>query len=131
MDAMEDKLRAEAELLMAKAELLKAQIPELLEKHRDRGCDTVAGRPKFWGELSLEEKIERTREMVHQFDGLNRELYRLRNQLRMLTDRFNSHKHDNNDNAMLPATFTTFDGGLDYGGEKLTTERADPNQVYF
>jgi hypothetical protein len=57
-----------------------------------------ASREKYWDELSIEEKIERTRMIVRQtIEVQSSEIISLRNRLYEYENKFDNHRHDGKD----------------------------------
>lgn len=119
---------------------------EMLAKEAEQ----CAMREKYWSELSIEEKIERTREMVkrtqREQQAQTEWLSAMQDEIRLLSERFNAHTHGGqNGLAQLPANFSS-DGRLNRGWAPTPLKRyaaelqakchgdrnvVDPSKVYF
>lgn len=79
------------------------------------------GRDKFWQELSIEEKTERTRQVVKM---LQFEVQRLAN----LVNKMKEHRHNENGEAIVEQKLAHT-----YGGEALTVSKipTNPEESYF
>ena len=89
----------------------------------------VTVREKCWSELSIEEKLERTRQQVKQLAHLWEELARLGQQLEALKSQFQAHAHGANDQVMVPCWVPP---GRDFAnGSGKCLEPSDPDKVYF
>lgn len=118
---------------------------EFQRKLADAGQQNACAREKYWSELSIEEKIERTRQMVKRCQNEQQAqaewLSAQQEEIRFLQERFNAHVHGQNGLGYLPANFST-DGRLARG---YTPKRyldapqiclgdrnvVDPDKVYF
>lgn len=94
-------------------------MSDLKKDHETLGLQ--AQREKYWGELSIEEKIERMRGVIKSQGSVMQALYQLERN-------FSQHQHSASGQIMLP--FDRYiSGGVNVGEAKNIS--SDPNQVYF
>lgn len=83
-------------------------VAEMLAKEAAAQTCSRAGRPKYWSELSIEEKIERCREQVKaaasQLDILHNICEQQREHIRLLETALQEHRHqiDDGGRVVLP-----------------------------
>lgn len=98
---------------------------------------TQCAREKYWSELSIEEKLERTRKIVKEGDDYrDREIRKLRQELSRLSNQFTEHQHSISGEASIPAELIRSqrcDEELGGYGRGLIggLEPGNENQVYF
>lgn len=91
-----------------------------------QGC--LGGR-KMWGELSIEEKIERTREEVKRQHELISSLFRAANNLDKKIDELRSHQHGEDGRVMIPIELQPKNVVAE--AYRSACEPVDPEKVYF
>jgi hypothetical protein len=128
VEEMKESLLAQAEKMQAQmqAQQMQAGIGGV---HNVADC-TQACRDKYWSELSIEEKIERTRQMVKSLRVEVQQLYRLHDELHRLRSQFQSHRHQLDDGGKVVILLSQ---DLDRGGYDNPAKPAetDPDKVYF
>lgn len=138
--------------LLGQAEQLRRRADSLTEpdvaEQLAKDCAQTASRPKFWAELSIEEKIERCREQVKGLQGYLSSLVETcdlqRQQIRLLETALQEHRHQVDDGGRvvlpLPTSLTHAPleksrGGIlgrgAIGGTAFAHQQANPNEVYF
>ena len=82
--------------------------------------------------MSIEEKIERTRQQVKRNEELRQEIHQLRGQVESATRLLAAHGHETTGAVMLPIGMYK-PGEYDYSGAKLgkAPDFTDPAKVYF
>lgn len=127
MDAREAELREKE--IMSRAQKEFAALRAERQGAAEAGLDNECRQPKPWVEASIEEKIERTREMVKSLHSTANYLDGRISELRSLRDDLIEHRHLEDGKVMLPA-----DGGRkrlnDYGGCCNAAQEA-PEKAYF
>lgn len=86
--------------------------------------DVGGGRMKYWSELSIEEKIERTREVLK---GVTQDVQEIHRRIYKLEEMFANHDHKGDKVVSFVGRALSIEG---YGISKMTTP-TNPNEVYF
>ena len=120
-----------------------AEVQEKLKAHQADLCQgQTAMREKYWSELSIEEKIERTRETVQrqgrQQERLGHDLRLAVQTIHMLSAQLRVHRHtvDNGGEVTVPmpdGSRVGYGDGASTLDQKCLGDRnvVDPDKVYF